>query len=187
VADAAEGGLTLVDESGDPLQMGTLDAAATLLTGDPYLTSGGITYYFLPAGGDCSTSPDPDNCFVSADDTPIQDAIDFAAINQPDPILWTEPYTGDTKVVHPIYVEGGHTYNEQLTISDLANLTNLGLIGVSGGTPTVGDLYLAGAGPDAPVLQGDNADGTGIHADWFRGPVLRYGHPPERDLGQQHH
>ena len=61
--------------------------------------------------------------------------------------------------MYPIYVQGGFTYNEQLTIgSRFANLENLGLIGVnaSGHSYSGPDLLLAGAGPDAPVLQGDN-------------------------------
>ena len=113
VADAADSGLTLVDEGGDPLQMGTLDAAATLLTGDPYLTSGSMTYNFAFADCDPLTGGDQD-C-----GTPIQAAIDFAATYQPDPIIWIEPYTGDPKEVHPIYVLGGVTYSEELTIATL--------------------------------------------------------------------
>jgi hypothetical protein len=68
VDSASEGGLILVDDSGDPLEMGTLNAAETLLTGDPYLTSGGVTYSFT------STDCDPLTAGDQGCSTPVQAA-----------------------------------------------------------------------------------------------------------------
>ena len=52
---AAEQDITLADASGDPLVMGTTEAAETLADGDPWFTRGGITYRFFPSGsGGCS-------------------------------------------------------------------------------------------------------------------------------------
>ena len=52
VQAAADNNLMLAEPSGDPLGLGTVQAAETLTTGDPYFTSGGVLYSFTFA--DCN-------------------------------------------------------------------------------------------------------------------------------------
>ncbi len=158
VEAASDAGVTLTDAVGEPIEMGTLSGAETLLSGDPYFTSGGVTYRFLPTGGDCSSYA-AGTCFTS--DTPIQDAIDYAATTRPTGIEWTDPYNDHvTRTIHPIYVETG-TYNEQLIITDTPNLEDLALWG--GGPSSV--LPSVGAGADAAVLDGSTLSGPTIGID----------------------
>ncbi len=44
--EAAESGVTLVDETGEPLALATEEAAEALAGGDPYYKVGTVTYYF---------------------------------------------------------------------------------------------------------------------------------------------
>src|SRR5574340_1518035 len=65
VQAAADAGVTLTDSSGAPLEMGTLEAATTLLSGDPYFQVGAVTYRFFPNGGSCAGYNLGVDCFVS--------------------------------------------------------------------------------------------------------------------------
>jgi hypothetical protein len=125
ILEAAPEGTDLVvlDENGEALTLASDEAAVVLAAPDPYFTVGGTTYRFFDSAGNCSGYT---NCFISAGDTPIQDAIDFLAA------LDATPDDGY------IYVESG-TYNESVTIdgSLWSNLGNLGLIGAGSDVTTV--------------------------------------------------
>jgi cysteine-rich repeat protein len=147
ISDAADLDVTLADGTGEPLALGTVEATEVLVEGDPYFVRNGTTYYFMPVGG-CGLLL---NCTESS--TPIQAALDDVAANgSPDQIT-----TPDGTLRQTIHVEPG-VYEEQLVLADLPNLAGLTLWG------DPGDLTLAGAGPNAPVLDGSNFAGssTGI-------------------------
>ncbi len=143
VTAAADMEIILADDSGDPLDLGTVEAVDILTSGDPYFTVGATTYHFYQNAGDCAVNGYGGvfgtECFESS--TPIQDAIDYVW-NSGSPLTLTD----DT-----IHVEAG-TYNEQLTI--YAELSGLILYGDPGGLTT------AGAGASAPTLAGDYVDGN---------------------------
>ncbi len=67
--EAANAGVTFVDEIGIPVSPTTEDGAQTLTSGDPWYKVGTTTYYFMKPGG-CGALP---NCQESA--TPIQLAV----------------------------------------------------------------------------------------------------------------
>ncbi len=79
VQAAAENNVTLADPNGEPLGLGTTDAAETLVAGDPYFTRGGVTYRFLPAGGCAAYGGMSATCIESV--TPIQAALDNVQAN----------------------------------------------------------------------------------------------------------
>ena len=142
VAGAAETGVVLADDEGEPLIMGTEEAAEILLSGDPWFeTTGGTTYRFLPADGDCS---DPayagDICVTAA--SPIQAALNYIA----DPAnhdLFFDSHDNLLIVNNTVHVESD-TYTDPIVIS----IPNLTLLGDPGGLAT------AGAAWDAPLLYG---------------------------------
>ena len=143
VSDAAELDVTLADDTGEPLALGTVEATEILVEGDPYFVRNGTTYYFMPVGGCGSLS----NCTESS--TPIQAALDDVAANgSPDEII-----ASDGTLRRTIHVEAG-VYEEQVVLADLPNLANLTLWG------DPGDLAQPGAGPNAPVLDGSSFAGT---------------------------
>src|SRR5687767_1617848 len=78
VQAAAESNLMLADPSGEPLGLGTMEAAETLTTGDPYFMSGGILYAFTFADCDPVTAG-PQPC-----SNPIQAALTFSETHLPD-------------------------------------------------------------------------------------------------------
>lgn len=120
--EAAETGVVLVDESGEPFPLADEETAETLAGGDPYYKVGTKTYYFrFP--GECGTTP---NCFEST--TPISEAIDHIS---------TTGLPSDGM----IYIEGGN-YTESAQVDPLTMdpiLSGLkGLIGtVIDGIPQV--------------------------------------------------
>jgi hypothetical protein len=128
ILEAAPEGTEVVvlDETGEALPLASEDAAVVLAAPDPYFTVGGTTYRFFDSAGDCSAYNAGVDCFISAGDTPIQDAIDFLAG------LDATPDDGY------VYVEGG-TYNESVTIdgSLWSGLGNFGLIGESSDVTTI--------------------------------------------------
>jgi hypothetical protein len=136
VLAAAENNVTLADPSGEPLQLVTVEAAESLAAGDPYFTSGGVLYRFLPPGGCAAYGGVSATCTESS--TPIQAALTFSETNIPDLLI-----APDGTLRRTIYVEPA-TYNEQLTINT-ANLTLWG---------DPGSLTVAGAAASAPVLDG---------------------------------
>ncbi len=69
--EAAETGVTLVDESGEPLALPSEEAAEVLTGGDPWYKVGTTTYHFMKVGF-CGALP---NCQKSA--TPINLALDY--------------------------------------------------------------------------------------------------------------
>ncbi|HEX5836419.1 MAG TPA: hypothetical protein VFY26_01220, partial [Anaerolineales bacterium] len=117
VAAAAESEVLLADSDGDPLVLGTLAAAETLTTGDPYIVRSGVTHRFLT---DCTGQPIDAFNTCTESSTPIQAAIDFAV-----------PY--ETVNVLP------GTYAEQLVI----NTANLTLLGLPGDTSVAGAAWNA--------------------------------------------
>ncbi|HSK65558.1 MAG TPA: hypothetical protein VK888_01410, partial [Anaerolineales bacterium] len=137
VAQAAEAEVILADGSGDPLVLGTVDAAETLSTGDPWFIRGGVTYRFLPIGGCAAYGGVSATCSEST--TPIQSALDDVNLNG----LPTDS---------TVHVEAG-IYNESIVISTVGLI----LSGDPGGATT------AGAGNNAPVLQGSGSgSGTAV-------------------------
>ncbi|MDK1079981.1 MAG: hypothetical protein QGD88_00745, partial [Anaerolineae bacterium] len=148
VTDAAELDITLADESGEPLILGTVEAAETLAEGDPYFVRGGTTYYFMPISVGCGSLT-----FCVTSENPIQAAIDdIAAIGAPD--LLAAPDGVDRRT---IYVEAG-IYAEQVIIHNDANLNLVDL--TLWGDPVDDMLMIPGAGPDAPILDGSSLMGT---------------------------
>ena len=121
VADAAAADVVLVNAEGEPLVAAAEETVELLTspTADPWYVDGGITYRYLPTGGDCSSYA-ASTCFTSS--TPIQDAIDAAP-------------AGTT-----INVEAG-TYDIADTISLNKGVTILG--------PTSGGALLQGTNPAA--------------------------------------
>jgi hypothetical protein len=135
VAAIAESDLVLLDENDQPVPLASNQAVEIIKSADPYFTSGGLKYCYVHIGETCSVDC-ADRCYASA--TPIQNAINGAATLFPD----------DGK----IYVEPG-IYEENITI----NVNGLTLYG------NPGDLLLAGAGLNAPILEGGLIGGTGVH------------------------
>ena len=80
------------------------DSNAKISIPDPYFFVNGDKHSFLPEGANCSGA---DNCQVSS--TPIQDALNAVS-------------GGLTPDDHTIYIEGG-TYDEDVNISDVSDLT----------------------------------------------------------------
>ena len=126
----AEVGAVLVDASGNEVPLASEDAAEILATADPYFTSGGTKYCFVPSLPCDATCGE---CTVSA--TPIQDAVNAAGTHTP---------TDGT-----IYVLPG-VYSENVTIA----VNNLTLMG------DPGDPTAAGAAVTAPILRGDDNPAT---------------------------
>ena len=136
VVALAKAGAVLMSED-EPVPLASELASETLNGADPYFTRGGVTYQFFETGGTCPAGTLDVTCFIS--DTPIQDAIDkYASVS---------PLAGEENT---IYVLPG-TYGENVTI----NVPDLTLYG------DPGDETSAGAGTDAPVLEGTS--GTGIN------------------------
>ncbi len=96
--EAADAGVTLVDETGEPLALATEDAAEALAGGDPWYKVGTTTYYFKFPGG-CGATP---NCQESP--TPIELAL--TNINN----------TGVLPSDGFIYVEAG-TYTDSVLVN----------------------------------------------------------------------
>jgi hypothetical protein len=149
LAQATETGVVMADEDGEPLEMGTLDAEETLLTGDPWFTryDAGlgidITIGYTTPSGSCAGVVD--DCYHVLD--PIQAALDNVAANGiPNGESYTDPALG-TITIHPIHIGAG-TYIGQWTIvtDDLALY----------GDP--GNVAAPGAGPGAPILSGTSCD-----------------------------
>ncbi len=127
--EAAETGVTLVDESGEPLPLAVEETAEVLASGDPWYKVGAVTYNFTFA--DCDPLlADPQPC-----SNPIQAAIDYI------------PTTG-LPSDGMIYVEAD-SYTEYVTVPGYGDplYHNLkGLIGtVVDGVPQVnltGDIWI---------------------------------------------
>ncbi len=129
---AAETGVTLADEGGEPLPLAEEETAEILAGGDPWYKVGAVTYHFM-FPGDCAIYyPGDLNCFESS--TPIQDAIDYI------------PTTG-LPSDGMIYVEA-EAYTEYVTVPGYGDplYGNLkGLIGTVGWFPQVnltGDIWI---------------------------------------------
>ncbi|HEX2990941.1 MAG TPA: hypothetical protein VHO49_09700, partial [Anaerolineales bacterium] len=148
VSQAAEAEVVFADGSGDPLVLGTVDAAETLSTGDPWFIRGGVTYRFMPVGGCAAYGGVSATCSEST--TPIQAALDDVNLNG----LPTDS---------TVHVEAG-IYNESIVISTVGLI----LSGDPGGATT------AGAGNNAPVLQGSGS-GSGIAVTINAGGVILEG------------
>jgi alpha-tubulin suppressor-like RCC1 family protein len=135
VAAAADAGLVIADSGGEPLVMGSTEAAETLAAGDPSFTIGSTTYNFTFA--DC----DP-GAAVTACSNPIQAAIDYLTNNS----LLPDDMT--------IHVDGGTPFTQSVVI----NIAGLILLG------DPGDPLVAGAAWDAPVLHGPGTgtDSVGV-------------------------
>ncbi len=137
VQTASDTGIILADMTGDPLNMGSQDAAQAIAEGDPYFTSGGTLYSFT--FGDCDpVTPGAQPC-----GNPIQAALDFSVTNPPDSIL-----APDGQIRQTIFVEPG-TYAAEITI----NTPGITLWG------NPGNRFVAGADPSAPVLDGSSLAG----------------------------
>ncbi len=127
----ADAGLTLADQSGEPLALASNEVAAALTSGDPYYKVGTTTYYFrFP--GECGSTP---NCREHP--MPISDAISHIS---------TTGLPSDGM----IYIEAG-LYTEQVYID--ADITPIysglkGLVGaVVDGVPQAkltGNIWIKG-------------------------------------------
>lgn len=144
VQTASDIGLTLTDGGGEPLQMGTIEAAQTLLTGDPWFEVGSDIYRFLPSDGNCGDYSGDHYCTTASN--PIQAALDYISLAANHDLFY-DSHDHLTLTSSTVHVEAG-TYHNPVVVS----IPNITLYGDPGNTA------LAGAGADAPVLHGT---GTG--------------------------
>ena len=134
VSEAAQSGLELADENGEPLEMASNDSAEALTGADPYFFVGKTKYQFLPEGLTCPAGTEGVTCWVSEPGVnPIQDAIEYINDN------------GSLPTDRKIYVESG-TYTGDVRIDiDTEIFSSLlnGLIGAGSGTTTIaGDVQI---------------------------------------------
>lgn len=133
--EAAEAGVVLADESGEPLPLAEADTAEVLAGGDPYYKVGTTTYHFVFPGECAILYPGEVYPYCQEDPQPIQAAIDY---------IPTSGLPSDGM----IYVEAGN-YVELPTIpgyGDPLYHSLKGLIGtVEDGVPQVnliGDIWV---------------------------------------------
>ncbi len=126
----ADSGAVVTDASGTPLALASEEVADALSDGDPWVVRGGVTYYFMAAGGCAGRA----NCIESA--TPVQEAIDFAV-------------DGET-----VYISG--TFTEQISITKNLTLEGVGTAVIQA-PDTLATLFTTGAA-NKPIVFVNNAE-----------------------------
>jgi hypothetical protein len=114
----ADAGLTLVNETGEPLALSTEQAAQTLSTGDPYYTTAAGKYMFVLSPATCPGTLPAGTVYCAASATPIQAAVNYIS---------TSGLPSDGM----IYIEGGN-YTENISVDASTEDILKGLKGLIG-------------------------------------------------------